>query len=58
MGMGINHWEWEGMRLKKIFLLISNHNVDQTNFGFDTWCHCVTVTTGEDRSVIPQIEDD
>jgi len=23
MGMGINHWEWEGMGLKKIFPLIS-----------------------------------
>ena len=23
MGMAINHWEWEGMGLKKIFPLIS-----------------------------------
>ena len=24
MGMGLNHWEWEGMGLKRIFPLISN----------------------------------
>ena len=22
MGIGMNHWEWEGMRLKKTFTLI------------------------------------
>jgi len=27
MGMGINHWEWEGMGLKKIFPLVSTTKV-------------------------------
>ena len=27
MGMGINHWEWEGMGLKKIFSLTSTGTV-------------------------------
>ena len=33
MGMGINHWEWEGMGLKKIFPLISKLRRTNSTFG-------------------------
>jgi len=26
MGMGMNHWEWDGIGLKKTFQLISNRD--------------------------------